>query len=92
MSICYKPDVYSNNTTITTPFPFLNKYFLRLEVCSGEQSARVILFEAAKYLLGRSMQDYIESTSVCFEIKCAHHVVEKTGPLKRFMQWYMVDL
>ncbi|KAG5576739.1 hypothetical protein H5410_056873 [Solanum commersonii] len=30
----------------------------------GEQHARVILFEVAKYLLGCSMQDYIESTSV----------------------------
>ncbi|KAG5578349.1 hypothetical protein H5410_058483 [Solanum commersonii] len=32
--------------------------------CGGEQCARVILFEAAKYILGCSVQDYIESTSV----------------------------
>ncbi|KAG5631970.1 hypothetical protein H5410_003687 [Solanum commersonii] len=33
-------------------------------VCGGEQRARVILFEAAKYLLGCNLQDYIESTSI----------------------------
>ncbi|KAG5610745.1 hypothetical protein H5410_022026, partial [Solanum commersonii] len=62
------------------------EYCLRLEVCDGEQRARVILFEAAKYLVGCSMQDYIESTSVSFERKCAHHAAEKTGPQKWLMQ------
>ncbi|KAH0670741.1 hypothetical protein KY289_025234 [Solanum tuberosum] len=40
------------------------RYYLRLEVCGGERYARVILFEATKYLLGCSVQEYIESTSV----------------------------
>ncbi|KAG5617447.1 hypothetical protein H5410_017271, partial [Solanum commersonii] len=38
-------------------------YCLRLKVCGGEQRARVIIFEKAKYLLRCSVQDYIESTS-----------------------------
>ncbi|KAG5585195.1 hypothetical protein H5410_045629 [Solanum commersonii] len=38
------------------------------------------------------MHDYIESTSVSFERKCAHHSAEKIGPLKWLMQWDMVDL
>ncbi|KAG5571465.1 hypothetical protein H5410_061231 [Solanum commersonii] len=40
------------------------RYCFRLEVCSGEQSARFILFEAAKYILGSIVQHYIESTSI----------------------------
>ncbi|KAH0652402.1 hypothetical protein KY289_030080 [Solanum tuberosum] len=40
------------------------RYCLRLEVCNGERRARVILFEAAKYILGCNVQDYIESNSV----------------------------
>ncbi|KAH0713529.1 hypothetical protein KY289_009488, partial [Solanum tuberosum] len=40
------------------------RYCLRLEVCAGERRARVILFETDKYLLGCSIQEYIESTSV----------------------------
>ncbi|KAH0644879.1 hypothetical protein KY284_032763 [Solanum tuberosum] len=40
------------------------RYCLQLEVCGGEQYARVIVFEATKYLLGCSVQEYIESTSV----------------------------
>ncbi|KAG5568674.1 hypothetical protein H5410_064308 [Solanum commersonii] len=67
-------------------------YYLRLEVCGGEQRAQVILFEAAKYLPGCNVQDYIESTSVCFERKHANHAAEKTGALKWLMQWDMVDL
>ncbi|KAH0636280.1 hypothetical protein KY290_038344 [Solanum tuberosum] len=40
------------------------RYCLRLEVCDGERRAKVILFEAAKYILGCSVQEYIESSSV----------------------------
>ncbi|KAG5590493.1 hypothetical protein H5410_041007, partial [Solanum commersonii] len=58
----------------------VNLYCLRLKVCGGEQRAQVILFEEAKYLLGCNVQDYIESTLVCFERKCAYHAAEKTGP------------
>ncbi|KAG5577464.1 hypothetical protein H5410_057598 [Solanum commersonii] len=53
---------------------------LRLEVGGGEQRARAILFEAVKYLLGCRVRYYIESTSVSFERKCAHHATEKIGP------------
>ncbi|KAH0678491.1 hypothetical protein KY284_019576 [Solanum tuberosum] len=40
------------------------RYCVRLEVCNGERRARVILFEAVKYILGCSVQEYIESSSV----------------------------
>ncbi|TMW87715.1 hypothetical protein EJD97_019583 [Solanum chilense] len=42
----------------------MHRYCLWLEVCARERSATVILLEAAKYLLGCSVQEYIKSTLV----------------------------
>ncbi|KAH0645227.1 hypothetical protein KY284_033111 [Solanum tuberosum] len=47
------------------------RYCLRLEVCNGERRARVILFEATKYILGCNVQEYIESNSV--KEKCYYY-------------------
>ncbi|XP_049354821.1 replication protein A 70 kDa DNA-binding subunit B-like [Solanum verrucosum] len=39
------------------------RYYLRLEVCAGEQRARVILFDAAQMLVGCNVEEYIKTTS-----------------------------
>ncbi|KAH0696173.1 hypothetical protein KY290_013547 [Solanum tuberosum] len=39
------------------------RYYLRLELCTGEQHARVILFDAAQMLVGCNVEEYIKTTS-----------------------------
>ncbi|KAG5584663.1 hypothetical protein H5410_045097 [Solanum commersonii] len=66
---CHKKVTFIDETTACTNCNIENveyemRYCLRLEMCGGEQRARVILFEATKFLLGCTVQEYIQSTSV----------------------------
>lgn len=54
------------------PFPFFNRYCLRLEICGGEQRNRIIQFKMEKYSLGFNVQDYIELILVQWTLPHRH--------------------